>query len=332
MKSSSTKKLTQIVSALGAAFLTTLAGGNAVAQTNWPDRPIKLIVAYPPGGPVDTSGRVFAKFLGEQLNQSVIVENRPGASGMIGADATAKSAPDGYTLNYVASPSLTISPIVQRSKLFDPRKDFTLISPIVSYTNILLVGSQTTVKTVKELVDYARQNPDKVTFGSAGFGGSNHLSAELLKQSTGTQMLHIPYKGNAPAMVDVISGKVTFMFDIVGTGKAFVESGRARALAVTSKTRNPSVPTVPTMIEAGIADYEVLGWFAVIGPKGLPADVVAKLTKAVDAAKTSKGFTDASVAAGYTIDKGNAKDLAQQINREYKMWESVITKGKIYPD
>ncbi len=332
MKKFITKKITQFMSAIGATLLTAGISTSALAQANWPDRPIKLIVAYPPGGPVDVSGRVFAKFLGEQLNQSVIVENRAGASGMIGADATAKAAPDGYTLNYVASPSLTISPIVQRSKLFDPRKDFTLISPILSYTNILLVGSQTNVKTVKELVEYARQNPDKVTFGSAGFGGSNHLSAELLKQSTNTQMLHIPYKGNAPAMVDVISGKVTFMFDIVGTGKAFVESGRARALAVTSKTRNPSVPNVPTMIEAGIADYEVLGWFAVIGPKGLPADVVAKLTKAVEAAKISKGFTDSAVAAGYTIDKGNAKDLEKQINSEYKMWEGVVTKGKIYPD
>ena len=332
MKYFTTNKLTRLVGAIGTALLTAGISSTALAQANWPDRPIKLIVAYPPGGPVDVSGRVFAKFLSEQLNQSVVVENRAGASGMIGADATAKAAPDGYTLNYVASPSLTISPIVQRSKLFDPRRDFTLISPIVQYANILLAGSQTNVKTVKELVDYARQNPDKVSFGSAGIGGSNHLSAELLKQSTNTQMLHVPYKGNAPAMVDVIGGKVTFMFDIVGTGKAFVESGKARALAVTSKERNPSVPDVPTMIEAGIADYEVLGWFAVIGPKGIPADVVAKLTKAVVAAKSSAGFKEAAQASGYTVDMGNAKDLESQIDREYKMWEAVVTKGKIYPD
>ena len=214
MKYFTTNKLTRLVGAIGAALLTAGISSTALAQANWPDRPIKLIVAYPPGGPVDVSGRVFAKFLSEQLNQSVVVENRAGASGMIGADATAKAAPDGYTLNYVASPSLTISPIVQRSKLFDPRRDFTLISPIVQYANILLAGSQTNVKTVKELVDYARQNPDKVSFGSAGFGGSNHLSAELLKQSTNTQMLHVPYKGNVPATLKDEAGKGEIIVEV----------------------------------------------------------------------------------------------------------------------
>lgn len=322
----------QMLQIIGGLTLTLGATTSAIAQTNWPDRPIKLIVGYPPGGPVDTTGRLFARFLGDQLKQSVIVENKAGASGMIGADTTAKATPDGYTLNFVASPSMTISPIVQRSKLFNPRTDFTLISPIVSYANVLLIGPQIPAKTVGELVEYARKNPEKVSFGSAGFGGSNHLSAELLKQATNTQMLHVPYKGNAPAMVDVMGGKVTFMFDITGTGKNFINSGKARGLAVTSKERNPSLPNIPTMIEAGIADYEVMGWFAVIGPKNMPKPVVDKLTAAVEAVKRNPEFIKAVEAGGYSLDKEDAKALGARIDKEYKMWEDVVKKGNIYPN
>jgi tripartite-type tricarboxylate transporter receptor subunit TctC len=317
-------KISQALQVVCGLAFTFGVAASAQAQANWPDRPIKLIVGYPPGGPVDTTGRVFARYLSD--------ENRAGASGVIGADVTAKATPDGYTLNFVASPSLTISPIVQRSKLFNPRTDFTLISPVVSYTNVLLIGPQIPAKNVGELVDYARQNPEKVSFGSAGFGGSNHLSAELLKQSTKTEMLHVPYKGNAPAMVDVMGGKVTFMFDITSTGKAFIDSGKARGLAVTSRQRNPSLPNIPTMIEAGIPDFEVVGWFAVIGPKSMPQPIVAKLTAAVEAVKRNPEFIKSIEAGGYLIDQGDAKALSATIDREYKMWEGVITKGNIYPN
>jgi tripartite-type tricarboxylate transporter receptor subunit TctC len=326
------KTIANALQVLCGLSLTLGATSSAFAQANWPDRPIKLIVGYAPGGPVDTTGRVFARYLSDELKQTVVVENRAGASGVIGADVTAKATPDGYTLNFVASPSLTISPIVQRSKLFNPRTDFTLISPIVNFANVLLIGPQIPAKNVAELVDFARKNPEKVSFGSAGFGGSNHLSAELLKQSTKTEMLHVPYKGNAPAMVDVIGGKVTFMFDITSTGKAFIDSGKARGLAVTSKERNPSLPNIPTMIEAGIADFEVVGWFAVIGPKNIPQPIVAKLTAAVDAVKRNPEFIKTIEAGGYTLDKGNAKSLGVTIDRDYKMWEDVITKGNIYPN
>lgn len=306
-----------------------ITSASAYAQANWPERPIKLLVGYSAGGPVDVSARTFARFLGEELKQSVVIENRAGASGMIAADATAKANPDGYTLNFVASPSLTISPIVQKSTLFDPRKDFTLLGLVVSYANVLLIGPQIPAKTLQELIDYAKQNPDKVSFGSAGFGGSNHLSAELLKQATGTQMLHVPYKGNAPAMMDVVSGKITFMFDITGTGRNFINNGQARGLAVTSKQRNPSMPNVPTMIEAGIADYEVVGWFGVTGPKGLPTTVSDKMIAAINAVKKNPEFQKAIDEGGYTIDLSDNKEFAARIDRELKMWEQVVIKGKI---
>jgi tripartite-type tricarboxylate transporter receptor subunit TctC len=328
------KKLVQrvhmLASALtGAVLIAACLNTPALAQTNWPERPIKLIVGYPPGGPVDVTGRTFGRYLSEQLKQAVVIENRAGASGMLGADATAKATPDGYTLNFIASPTMTISPIVQRTQLFDPRQDFTMLGSVVNYTNVLLIGPQIPAKTVAELVAFAKANPEKVSFGSAGFGGSNHLSAELLVQSTNATMLHVPYKGNSPAMMDVISGKITFMFDITSTGKVFVDSGQARALAVTSKQRNPSMPNVPTMIEAGIADYEVVGWLAVAGPKNLPAGVVSKLSNAIELAKRDPAFRKTVEDGGYTLDKASPKELHQRMLSEYAMWERVIIKGKL---
>ncbi|HBI82982.1 MAG TPA: ABC transporter substrate-binding protein [Alcaligenaceae bacterium] len=311
------------------ALLGVFANASVQAQTNWPERPIKLLVGYAAGGPVDVTARVFAKYLGEQLKQNVVVENRGGASGMIAADATAKATPDGYTLNFIASPSMTIAPVVQRSKLFDPRKDFTLIGPVVNYANILLIGPQIKANSVKELIDYAKANPDKVAFGSAGVGASNHLSAELLRQSADVQMLHVPYKGNSPAMMDVVSGKITFMFDIVGTGKVFVDNGQARGLAVTSKTRNPSMPNVPTMIEAGIADYEVIGWFALVGPKGMPDNVTEKLISGLNEVRKNPDFRKAVEEAGYTVEMADKTQLLDRINNELVLWQNVVTKGNI---
>ena len=251
---------------------------------------------------------------------------------MIAADQTAKAAPDGYTLNFVASPSMTITPVVQRSKLFDPRKDFTLIGSVVQYANVLLIGPEIQAKSVLELVAYAKANPEKVSFGSAGVGASNHLSAELLRQSTNTQMLHVPYKGNSPAMMDVVSGKITFMFDIISTGRPFIESGKARGLAVTSKQRNPSLPNVPTMIEAGIADYEVVGWLALMGPLNLPEPVVARLSTALDAVRKDPEFRKTVENGGYTIDMIGGRELAERIAREYVLWENVVAKGNIQPN
>lgn len=314
------------------ALLSAFGASNVQAQANWPDRPIKLLVGYSAGGPVDVTARIFAKYLGEQLKQNVVIENRGGASGMIAADATAKASPDGYTLNFVASPSMTIAPVVQRSKLFDPRKDFTVIGPVVNYANLLLIGPQIKANSVKELIDFAKANPEKVAFGSAGVGASNHLSAELLRQSADVQMLHVPYKGNSPAMMDVVSGKITFMFDIIGTGKVFVDNGQARGLAVTSKTRNPSMPNVPTMIEAGIADYEVIGWFALVGPKGIPEPVAEKLTAALNAVRQNPDFRKAVEDAGYTVDPADKKQLLERINGELALWQSVVTKGNIQND
>nr|WP_249204743.1 tripartite tricarboxylate transporter substrate binding protein [Achromobacter sp. Marseille-Q0513] len=312
-----------------AAAATVAALAATPAWSAYPDRPIRLLVGYAPGGPVDTTARVFAKYLGDKLGQPVIVENRAGASGMIASDATAKATPDGYVLGFAASPTLTMSPLVQRSTLFDPRKDFSLVGLVVDYANVLLIGPQVPAASVPELVDYARKHPDAVSFGSAGIGASNHLSAELLKKQADAPMLHVPYRGNSPAMVDVISGKITFMFDITSTAIPFIKSGKARALAVTSRTRNPELPDVPTMIEAGLKDYEVVGWYALVGPKQLPDPVRQRLTEALAQVSSDSAFRQAMTDGGYTINAGDSRALQERIDKEYALWADVIRSANI---
>ncbi|GGX07958.1 hypothetical protein GCM10007242_12040 [Pigmentiphaga litoralis] len=312
---------------LAAAML--LATVPAAHANTYPDRPIRLLVGYAPGGPVDTTARVFAKYLGERLGQTVVVENRAGASGMIASDATAKTAPDGYVLGFAASPTLTMSPQVQRSKLFDPRTDFSLIGLVVDYTNVLMVGPDVPVRNVQELVSYSRQHPDKVSFGSAGVGASNHLSAELLKKETRAPMLHVPYRGNAPAMLDMVGGKITFMFDITSTAIPYIQSGKARPLAVTSRTRNAGMPEVPTMIEAGVPDYEVTGWYALVGPLKLPAAVEDRLKAALKEVGQDPQFRKSMTDGGYTLNVGDSAELKRRIDREYALWGDVIKAANI---
>ena len=308
---------------------TLLATLSAPALADYPDRPVRLIVGYAPGGPVDTTARVFAKYLGDKLGQTVVIENRSGASGIIGADAVVRSPADGYMLGFVASPTMTMSPQVQRNTSFKPREDFSLIGLIVDYTNVLLVGPGNPAKNVQELVAAAKADPTAISFGSAGVGASNHLSAELLKIKAGAPMLHVPYRGNSPAMMDVISGKVTFMFDITSTAMAFIKGGKARALAVTSRERNPELPDVPTMIEAGIPDYEVTGWYALVGPKGLPKDVSGKLGQALKQVQEDPSFKKAMVEGGYTQNLGGPDVLQKRINDEYTLWGDVIRTSDI---
>ncbi len=305
------------------------SAANVYAQAPWPAQPIKLIVGYSPGGPVDTSARTFAKYLGDELKQSVIVENRTGASGMIAAESTSRAQSDGYTINFVASPTLTITPLIQKNAKINLDKDFTYIGTIVNYTNVLVIDKNIPAKNIQELVAYARQNPNAVTFGSAGVGASNHLSAELLKQKTGTQMLHVPYRGNSPAMIDVIGGKITYMFDITSTAIPYIESGKVRALAVTSRERNAGLPDVPTMMEAGVKDYEVTGWYALITPKALPAGIHDRLEAALKNIARNPEFDKTMKAGGYTINVSNGAELKAQVKREYAMWDDVIKKGNI---
>lgn len=295
----------------------------------YPDKPVKLIVAYAPGGPVDTSARLVARALEAQLGKPVIVENKTGAGGAIGAGHVAKAAPDGYTLFFAASPTQVINPHIHASLQYDPIKDFTPVSLVANYTNVLVANTNAPARSVQELIAYAKANPDKVAFGSAGKGASNHLSGELLKKISGAPMLHVPYKGNAPAMTDVIAGQITFMFDITGTAMNYIQSGKVRGLAVTSATRNAMLPELPTMIEAGVPGFDVTGWYGVMGPAKLPPAVTAKLNKTLKTALNDPALAQQFSKAGYDLTTSTPEEFGARIQKELDFWGKVVRDAKI---
>ncbi len=308
-----------------AALSLCLSSPGALAQDPWPaNRPIHLVVGYAPGGPVDTTARIFAKYLGDELNTSVVVENRPGASGMIATQYVNRARPDGYTISFVASPTLTITPIIQGTQDLDLNNDLTYIGKLVDYTNVLVINNDSGITTVGELIDYAKAHPGEVSYASAGVGASNHLSAELLSQRTHTPMNHVPYRGNAPAMVDVMSGNVLFMFDIISTATNYIEGGKVRPLAVTSRERHSTLPDVPSMEEAGVDEYEVKGWYALAGPKQLPPAIVTTLHNALTAIADNTDYQTAIAQAGYEIALTDGAGLQEIVHREYQLWDEVI--------
>ena len=258
----------------------TLVNGIALAQA-FPVKPIKYVVPFAPGGPTDTFSRALTARLSEQLGQPVIVENIPGAGASIGMDRVAKSAPDGYTIGLATTGTHAINPALYGSRLaYNALKDFSPLTVAVGYINILVVNPGIPVKSVGELIAYAKANPGKVNFGSAGNGSSNHLSGELLKSLTGAPMQHIPYKGSGPALTDVIGGQLTFMFDSPSTVLPQIRGGKIRALAVTTAKRSAYAPDIPTMDESGMPGYSEAGsdlWYGIVGPAGIARPVVDKL-------------------------------------------------------
>ncbi|MDF2465808.1 MAG: Uncharacterized protein K0Q43_4043 [Ramlibacter sp.] len=289
---------------------------------------VKLIVGYAAGGPVDQAARQIAPALSRELGTTVLVENRPGANATTAGDGVAKGPADGSLLWFAASPTVTISPNVQKMP-FEPTRDLQAIAPVLSYYNVLVINKDLPFKSVRELVDHARANPGKVSYGSAGVGGSNHLSGELLAARTGTKLLHVPYKGNAPAMTDVIGGQLTMMFDIISTARGFIASEKVRAIAVTSPARNPSLPNVPTMTESGIADYEVGGWFAVYASAQLPKPLAARYTQAFANALKDAELKNKLEAAGFEPWLGAPDAVDARAKKERAMWATVTKDIKV---
>lgn len=288
-----------------------------------PPQTVRLIVGYSAGGPVDQAARMIAPVLARELGTTVLVENKPGANATTAGDMVAKGTPDGSVLWFAASPTVTISPNVMAKMPFEPARDLTPIAPVLSYYNVLVINKDLPFRNLKDLVEFARANPGKVTYGSAGMGGSNHLSGELLAARTGTKMLHVPYKGNAPAMTDLIGGQLTMMFDIVSTARAYIATERVRPMAVTSPNRNPSLPNVPTMTESGIADYEVGGWYAVYGPAAMPKALAARYASAVTNTLKDADLKAKLEAAGYEPWLGGPEAVDARAKKERAMWATV---------
>ena len=292
-------------------------------------QPVRLIVGYAAGGPVDQGARLFAPVLSKELGMPVMVENKTGANATIAGSEVVRAKPDGMTLWFAASPTITISPNVMTKMPFDPAKDLAPVAPILSYYNVLVVNNSEPYKNVPELVAYAKANPGKLAYGSAGVGGSNHLGALLFARRSGIEMNHIPYKGNAPAMTDVIGGQLNMMLDIISTASSYIHSGKVRAIAVTSPQRNASLPDVPTFAESGIEGlkgFDVGGWYGVYGPKGMAPELVAKLNKATNAALAQPDLKKRYKDLGYDEWTGNPQKLAERAAKERAMW-ATVTQG-----
>jgi tripartite-type tricarboxylate transporter receptor subunit TctC len=256
--------------------LSLFAAAPALAQT-WPDKPVRLIVGFAAGGPTDVAARVVGDKLAETWGKPVIVENVTGAAGNVAADRVAKAAPDGYTLFAAASATIVTNPNLYQKLTFDPVKDFAPITQVGFTPNLLVVPTDLPVKSVAELVAHARANPGTLTFGSAGVGTSQHLAGELFKTMAGIDIQHVPYRGIAAAIPDLLAGRISFAFGNITTMTPLVREGKLRALAVTSFRRWPSVPDMPTMIELGFRDFESSAWFALMAPAGTPAAIIDKL-------------------------------------------------------
>lgn len=328
MNHSSSQRRRLTLRALAAASLASLALSPlpAAAQDG---QTVRLIVGYAAGGPVDQGARIFAPALSKELGMNVVVENKPGANATLAGSEVARAKPDGLSLWFAASPTITISPNVMSKMPFDPAKDLTPISPVLSYYNVLVVNNNEPYKNIKELVAHAKNNPGKLSYGSAGVGGSNHLGTLLFAKRSGIDMNHIPYKGNAPAMTDVIGAQISMMMDIISTASSYINSQKVRAIAVTSPQRNASLPDVPAIAESGIdglKDFDVGGWYGVYGPKGMAPDLQAKLNKAVNAALTTPEMRKRLKELGYDEWVGEPAKLADRAAKERAMWAGV-TQG-----
>ena len=312
------------------SLATTMLASSAWADT-WPSRPIKWIVPFPPGGPTDILSRTVAQQLQVALGQPVVVENRGGAGGGVGMQALAKSAPDGYTIGLSTTGTHTINPALYGDRVgYDPIKDFTPLTLAVSYVNMLVINANHPAKNVKELLEYAKANPGKVSFGSAGNGSSNHLSGEVLKMLAGVQMQHVPYRGSALAMNDTISGQITFMFDVLNVAIPQSRSGRVRALAVTSSKRSPYLPEVPTMEEAGVPGYSAAGsdlWFGIMAPAGLPKPIADKLQSELVKVLRSPEMRQAIRAQFFEPYTSSSEEFLKVIRSDGAKWAKIVKES-----
>jgi tripartite-type tricarboxylate transporter receptor subunit TctC len=314
---------------IGLALLALLALGAAHAQ--YPVKPIRMIVTYPPGGGADTMARLIAPKLTESLGQTIVVENRPGASGTIAADAVANSAPDGYTLMLDAS-SYAVNSSLYAKLAYDPTKAFTPVTLIAVFPNMLVVHPAFGVASVKELVDLAKKKPGYVSYASSGNGSAQHLAAELFRLQAGLDMVHVPYKGGGPALTDVMAGQVPVFFANMASGLPHVKSGKLKALASTGARRSPNLPDLPTVAESGVAGFEVYEWNAVFAPAGTPEAIVTRLHAAIAKALQAQDVRERIAALGGEIRGANPRDTDAWVRAQSAKWSKVVKDAGIKPD
>ncbi len=305
--------------------------GPAQAQT-WPSQKIRLVVPFPPGGSTDVLARRLAEGLRERLGQTVIVENRGGAGGTIGSEFVAKSAPDGYTLLMGVTGSHGVAPSLYPNLGYQPQRDFAPISLLVSAPLVLVVNPEVPAKTLKDFIALAKAQPDTLTYGTPGNGTSMHLTGVTFDLQAGTKLIHVPYKGSAGALTDLLSGQIKSMFGDLLVVLPQIRAGKINALAVTSKDRNPLLPDVPTMAEAGLPGFEVLSWQGLFAPAGTPPAVVDRLSKEVRAVMESKDVKEFFAAQGFLVGATTPAEFTSFVGSEVKRWGEIVKAGNVKPN
>ncbi len=311
----------------GAIFLSLQSGAQG-----FPNRPIKLIVPYPAGGSVDVLGRAVGERLQAVLGQPVVPENRTGATGTIAHQAIAKAPADGYTIGISGTSPLVLAPHQYRNLPYDPLKDFAYLSCAGTTPFVLDVHPGVPARNIAELVAYAKANPGKLNFGSAGIGNSAHLSAELFMRAAGISMVHVPYKGNSLAMTDLIAGQIQVLFDPVQTSLPQIRGGKVRPLAVTSKSRFSHLPEVPTVAESGYPTYEFTVWYAFLAPAGTPAPVVARLNSEINRILRDTVMKERFAAQGADLTESTPEDCAAYVRRDLPFWGKMFAEIGVRPE
>lgn len=302
--------------------------GSTFAQA-YPERPVTVIVPFPPGGATDSIGRLFASKLGDKLNQSVIVENKPGAGTLVGAGYVAKAAADGYTLLVTSGTTFTLNPAIQSRLPYDPVKSFEPIGMLAKAGLVVLAGRATPAENIRDLVSSAKAAPEKYAYGSSGNGTTAHFSAELIWEKANVKMLHVPYKGSGPSMVDLIGGQIPYAVDTISAAIPQLKSGKIKALAVTTHKRSAMLPDVPTLAEAGYPGAEMEAWMAVFAPRGLPADVKGKLEKAMAELMADADTSQKLTNTGFEPAYAPATQVSNLIHDELPKMRSIAKRANI---
>ena len=309
------------------ALAALLIGASTAAFAAFPEKPIRLVIGFPAGGPLDQHARLLSERLQAALGQPVVIDYKAGAGGILGAQEVMKAAPDGYTLMLANTGVMVINPALYSKLPYQTSRDFTPIARTAMQPLALLVTPKLPVNTLKEFVDYTRSRPGQVNYGSAGNGGISHLVPEMFKTATGLFMVHIPYRGSAPAFTDLMGGQVQFMAESIPQAANYHKQGKVKALAVTSKERNPALPDTPTVIESGIKGFEVVGFYGFLAPAGLPKDVTAKLSDAFKQVMATPDIRSRMVAQGADPAFLGSEDFGKFLAAEMPRWADAVKKS-----